>query len=141
MNQEIISRYIGQPSSLPAELRRALIHAWNGQPVQLYALTDLDHTLKLRESWIALGAEHVAVARPGPNRSWEIESVERSRIRGLRDVPGLSAHTLLILGDDGAAPLIVVRYTQRQRAAVENIRFVLDEALTGRSVPLEDADR
>ena len=56
-------------------------------------------------------------------------------------MPGLSANTLLILGDEGEAPLAVVRYTQRQRAAVENIRFVLDEALTGRSVPLDDADR
>ena len=34
-----------------------------------------------------------------------------------------------------------MRYTNRQRAAVENIRFVLDEALTGRSVTLDDGDR
>jgi ATP-binding cassette subfamily B protein len=141
MNQEIITRYIGQPARLPDALRSALAHAWNGQPVQLYALADLDHTLNLRESWLALGASHVALARLSANGAWEIESVERSRVRSLRDVPGLSANTLLILGEEGAAPLIVVRYTQRQRAAVENIRFVLDEALTGRSVTLDDADR
>ena len=141
MNQEIISRYIGQPSKLPAELRAALHRAWDGQPVQLYALADLDHTLKLGESWLALGASHIAVARPANGGTWTVESIERSRIRALRDVPGLSANTLLILGDEGEAPLAVVRYTQRQRAAVENIRFVLDEALTGRSVPLDDADR
>jgi ATP-binding cassette subfamily B protein len=119
-------------------LRDALARAWDGQPIHLYALADLDETLKLSESWIALGASHVAVARRHSG-SWQIASVERSRIRAIRDVPGLSANTLLILGDDNA-PLIVVRYTQRQRAAVENIRFVLDEALTGRSVALEDAD-
>jgi len=141
MNREIISRYIGQPESLPHDLRAALARAWNGQPVQLYALADLDHTLKLEQQWLALGASHVAVARLGSNGTWEIESVDRARIRSLRDVPGLSANTLLILGDEGAAPLLVVRYTQRQRAAVENIRFVLDEALTGRSVTLDDADR
>ena len=141
MNQEIITRYIGQPARLPDALRSALAQAWNGQPVHLYALADLDHTLHLRESWLALGASHVAVARLASNGAWEIESVERSRVRSLRDVPGLSANTLLILGEEGAAPLIVVRYTQRQRAAVENIRFVLDEALTGRSVTLDDADR
>lgn len=141
MNREIISRYIGQPASLPNDLRAALARAWNGEPVQLYALADLDHTLKLEQHWLALGASQVAIARPASNRAWEIESVERSRVRSLRDVPGLSANTLLILGDDGAAPLLVVRYTQRQRAAVENIRFVLDEALTGRSVTLDDADR
>ena len=44
-------------------------------------------------------------------------------------VPGIGATT----DSDADTPLIVVRYTQRQRAAFENIRFVLDEALTGRS--------
>jgi len=141
MNQEIISRYIGQPASLPSDVRAALERAWDGRQIQLYALADLDHTLTLRESWLALGASHGAVARPAPNGSWDVESVERERIRSLRDVPGLSANTLLILGDEGEAPLLVVRYTNRQRAAVENIRFVLDEALTGRSVTLDDADR
>jgi len=145
MNHEIISRYIGQPASIPAELRAALERAWGGQPVQLYALADLDHRLKLGESWLVLGAEHIAVARPNANADsasgpWDIESVPRERVRQVRDVAGLSANTLLILGDS-ETPLIVVRYTQRQRAAVENIRFVLDEALTGRSVALDDADR
>ncbi len=149
MNHEIITRYIGQPASLPGDLRMTLERLWGGLPVQLYALADLDSRLKLRESWIVLGAAHVAVARPDASGTsdahpvsgaWDIESVPRSRIRAIRDVAGLSANTLLILGD-GDAPLIVVRYTQRQRAAVENIRFVLEEALTGRSVALDDADR
>ena len=140
MNQEIIARYIGQPASLPGDLRAALEHAW-GQPIQLYALADLDASLKLGESWLALGASQVALARRRQGGAWDIESVERSRVRSLRDVPGLSANTLLILGDEGNAPLIVVRYTQRQRAAMENLRFVLDEALIGRSVTLDDADR
>ena len=139
MNHEIISRYIGQPARLPNELRDALGREWDGQPIHLYALVDLDEALKLNESWIALGANHVAVAR-GRDGAWQIDSVERSQVRSIRDVPGLSANTLLILGDDNS-PLIVVRYTHRQRAAVENIRFVLDEALTGRSVALDDADR
>jgi ATP-binding cassette subfamily B protein len=138
MNHEIISRYIRQPARLPDALRDALAREWDGQPIQLYALVDLDEALKLHESWLALGAKHVAVARK-QGGAWHIDSVERSDVRAIRDVPGLSANTLLILGDDNA-PLIVVRYTQRQRAAVENIRFVLDEALTGRSVALDDAD-
>ena len=141
MNQEIITRYIGQPARLPDALRSALARVWNGDPIQLYALADLDPSLNLHESWLALGASYVAIARQGLGGAWDVESVDRSRVRSLRDVPGLSANTLLILGDEGAVPLLVVRYTQRQRAAVENIRFVLDEALTGRSVTLDDADR
>ena len=141
MNQEIIARYIGQPASLPGDVRAALEHAWDGQPIQLYALADLDASLQLGESWLALGASHIALARRRHGGDWDIESVERSRVRSLRDVPGLSANTLLMLGDEGNAPLIVVRYTQRQRAAMENLRFVLDEALIGRSVTLDDANR
>src|SRR5690349_357705 len=111
MNQEIITRYIGQPARLPDALRSALARAWDGDPIQLYALADLDPSLNLRESWLALGARHVAVARPSLDGAWDIESVERSRVRSLRDVPGMSANTLLILGDEGAVPLIVARYT------------------------------
>src|SRR5439155_3266292 len=57
--------------------------------------------------------------------------------------PGLSANTLLVLGEPNEDPLALVRYTQRQRGAFENIRFVLEEALAGRVVTpaAADADR
>ncbi len=149
-DQEILDRYIHQPPRLPAELRAAIERVWGNEPVQLYALADLDHTLRLGESWLALGATQVAVARRDERRGndarrgnseWDVHSIERSRIEAVRDVPGLSANTLLLLGAPGDPPLAIVRYTQRQRGAVENIRFVLDEALSGRVVPPGDADR
>ena len=143
MNQdhEIISRYIGQPARLPTELRARIEREWGNQPVQLYALADLDHALRLHESWVALGPRHVAVARPAPGGAWQVQSVERARIRAVQEAPGLSANTLLLLSVPDDPPLAVVRYTQRQRGAFENIRFVLDEALEGRTVEPDDADR
>ena len=39
---EIIRRYTDQPDRLPAELRRRIEQRWGGDPVQLYALADLD---------------------------------------------------------------------------------------------------
>jgi ATP-binding cassette subfamily B protein len=140
-DQEIISRYIGQPARLPAELRARIEREWGNQPVQLYALADLDHGLKLHESWLALGPRHVALARPAADGAWHVHSVERARIRAVQEAPGLSANTLLLLSVPDDPPLAVVRYTQRQRGAFENIRFVLDEALEGRTVESEDADR
>ncbi|HTE46268.1 MAG TPA: ABC transporter ATP-binding protein [Gemmatimonadaceae bacterium] len=134
MNQEIITRYIGQPSRLPSELRACIERDWGGRPVQLYAFADLDHTLKLSESWLALGSEHVAIARPITDGVWDVQSVERARICAVRESPGLSANTLILLGAPGDPPLVVMRYTQRQRGAFENIRFVLDEAISGRAV-------
>ena len=140
-DQEIISRYIGQPARLPAELRARIEREWGNQPVQLYALADLDHGHRLHESWVALGPRHVAVARPASEGAWSVHSVERARIQAVQEAPGLSANALHLLGAPDDPPLAVVRYTQRQRGAFENIRFVLDEALEGRAVEPTDADR
>jgi ATP-binding cassette, subfamily B, bacterial len=140
-DQEIISRYIGQPERLPGELRARIERDWGGEPVQLYALADLDHALRLKESWLALGPRHVALVRHTGDGAWDVQSVERTRIRSIKEAPGLSANTLLLLGLPDDPPLLVVRYTQRQRGTFENIRFVLDEALAGRTVTsADDAD-
>jgi ATP-binding cassette subfamily B protein len=139
LDHHIIARYLDQPSRLPAELRRQIEAAWDGAPVQLYALADLDHSLRLAEEWVALGAGHVAVARRA-GEAWDVRHVERARITAVREAPGLSATTLTILGAPGDPPLAVLRYTHRQRRAVENLRFVLDEQLAGRTIASADAD-
>src|SRR5438309_4315213 len=135
LDAEIVARYTDQPPRLPAELRRKVEASWHGAPVQLYALADLDHALRLTQVWVALGPAHVAVARPvDRGGAWEIESVERARIEAVREAPGLSASTLTLLGRPGDPPLAVVRYSHRQRRAFENLKFVLEEALEGRAV-------
>ena len=65
LDEQIVTRYTSQPSRLPAELRRRLETAWDG-PVVLYALADLDPSLRLAETWVALGTAEVAVARLRP---------------------------------------------------------------------------
>jgi len=135
-NRDIISRYTGQPTVLPPEIRLRIEMAFGGAPVQLYALADLDASLKLTESWLALGPDHVALTRGD-----DITVIERARISAVHESPGLSVTTLSILGGLDDPPLAVVRFTHRQRGAVENIRFVLEEALEGRTPPTGDADR
>ncbi len=139
LNQDIVARYTGQPARLPAELRRSLEAAMGGDPVQLYAFADLDHALQLTEAWLTLGPRHVALARRA-GEGWDIRLCERSCITAVRESPGLSAGTLTILGAAGDPPLLVVRYTTRQRGAIENIRFVLEEVLEGRAVPPVEPD-
>ena len=142
LDDQIIARYLEQPLRLPADLRRQIEAGWDGAPVQLYALADLDQALRLVESWVALGPRHVAVARRALDQTsgaWTIESVERARIEAVREAPGLSANTLTLLGAPGA--LALVRYTHRQRRAFENIRFVLEEQLEGREIASVDPDR
>jgi ATP-binding cassette subfamily B protein len=128
---------------LPTELRARIELSWDAEPIQLYALADLDHALVLGETWMALGNRFVSVARKASTGAWEIETVDRRLIRGVQLSPGLSANTLLLVGEPNEPPLATVRYTQRQRGAFENIRFVLDESLAGRAVQPapEEADR
>src|SRR2546426_4198137 len=141
LDTEIVARYTDQPPRLPAELRRLIEASWHGAPVQLYALADLDHALRLTQVWVALGPGHLAVARPVDlTETWEIETVERARIQAVREAPGLSASTLTLLGRPGDPPLAVLRYSHRQRRAFENLKFVLEEALEGRPVAPPDAD-
>jgi len=142
LDDHIIARYTAQPSRLPPELRRQIEHAWDGAPVQLYALADLDQGLRLAESWLALGPRHFAVAKRA-GHGWEIRTVERTAVQAVREAPGLSANTLTVLGEPGEPALALLRYTHRQRRAFENIRFVLEEQIAGheRDVPSVDADR
>ncbi|HEX9886027.1 MAG TPA: ABC transporter transmembrane domain-containing protein, partial [Longimicrobiales bacterium] len=139
VDRDIIARYTDQPARMPADTRRAVERAWGGRPVQLYALADLDAGLRLTEVWLALGEESVALARRHEG-DWVVESFPRRRLTAVRETPGLSGSTLTFLGEPDAPALAVVRYTHRQRRAVENVRFVLEQELEGMSVPAADAD-
>jgi hypothetical protein len=75
MDQQIITRYLGQPGQLPADLRAQIEDAFGGDPVQLYAFADLDHALQLRESWFALGPRHVAMVRRDVTDRWDVVTV------------------------------------------------------------------
>src|SRR5690242_554219 len=138
-NRAIVERYLEQPTRLPAELRREVEALWDGAPVQLYALADLDHTHQLAETWVLLGPTHLATARRSGER-WEVESVWRSRVQAVVEAPGLSATTLTVLGRPGDPALVVARYSHRQRRAFENLKFVLEEAIEGRRVTPSDGD-
>lgn len=150
MDREIVARYTNQPGRMPAGARAAIETAWSGAPVQLYALADLDVRLRLSETWVALGPEHLAVARqraaghdprdenaPG---AWEIRSVPRSAIKAVSESPGLSGTVLSFLAEPDEPPLVTVRYTHRQRRAMENLRFVVEEQLRGRRIESAEPD-
>ena len=139
LDHNLITRYTGQPSRLPADVRVRIEELWQGEPVQLYALADLDASFTLTESWVALGPSRVAILIPTPVDAWEIIDLPRARLSRVTESPGLSATTLSFVGE--ASPLATVRYTHRQRRAFENIRFVLEEEIAGRRVPVADGDR
>ncbi len=88
----------------------------------------------------ALGPTRVAIAKARDGEGWGVYSFERSRVKQVRDAPGLSANVLSFLGAPDEPALAVLRYTHRQQRAMENIKFVLREQLDGRAVVSDDAD-
>ena len=139
-DQEIVARYTDQPTSMPADLRAQIEASWGNEPVQLYALADLDASMRIHRQWVALGPTRVAIAKARDGDGWDIYSFERSRVKQVRDAPGLSASVLSFLGALDEPALAVLRYTHRQRRAMENIKFVLREQVEGRAVVSDDGD-
>jgi ATP-binding cassette subfamily B protein len=138
-DREIIDRYTDQPSRLPVALRAEIERSTGGRPVQLYCLVDLDSSLNLAESWLALGPEQIVVARRG-DAGWDLLHIDRSTIREVRELRGMSCHVLTLLGPPGDPPLAVLRYTHRQRRAAEAIRFVLQQSIAERAVTLPEGE-
>lgn len=198
IDDRIIRRYTDQPSALPAEIRARIEQSWGGAPIHLYALADLDGSLRLAWTWVVLGPTHVAIvalrerpestpagltraagtsARTPPAKAASVEprtanrepraatpteggegdatgrvgsppgtdcqitTFERARITSVHEARGLTATQLTFVGEPGDPPLAQLRYTNRQRPAFENLRFVIEEQLEGRTVSPTDADR
>ena len=96
MDREIVARYTNQPGRMPARARAAIETAWSGAPVQLYALADLDAGLRLSETWVALGPEHLAVARRGAGGAGAstVRDQGGPRIAGPVEIIGQMARTM-----------------------------------------------
>lgn len=137
----IIERYTDQPARMPAEVRRRIEDRWDGEPVQLYAMADLDEAMALTERWFAVGPSRGATAIRRSDGSWRIDSFERRDVEAVREIPGLSSTVLLVLGPAGERPLASLRYTHRQRRAMENLRFVLEAGVErAATVPRADGE-
>ena len=140
-DREIIDRYTDQPSRLPPRLRAGIEEDFQGRPVQLYAMADLDASLRLAATWVALGPERVALAREEggtPIRSSAASRAEPSatcdwiRVSPAARSPFSAIRT--------SPPWRGVRFTHRQRRAMENIQFVIEQQLAGRDVPAQEPD-
>jgi ATP-binding cassette, subfamily B, bacterial len=140
-NSEIIKKYTDQPATMPKEIRDEIESSWKGQPVQLYALADLDSSLNLTQTWVALGPQELVIVYPSNGNGREkIKSFPRSQIKALREIPGLSCTILTLLGETDQPALAILRYTHRQRRAIENIKYILEQQIQGTMVTPNDAD-
>lgn len=126
LDRSIIDTYTDQPCRLPETIRTEVERLWEGQPVQLYALADLDAGLSLDPTWVVLGPKQVVLVQ-GENGNATYHRIDRARVREVRETTALSCHVLTLVPGPDEAPLAVLRYTHRQRRAMDNIRVVLEQ--------------
>lgn len=112
---ELISRYLDQQARLPRDIRNRVETLWQKRPVLIYALADLDKDMHLTSRWVVLGATHLAIVLTA-DHSGETSSINigLSKIRTIRETPGLSCTQLSLLGEENTPPLTVLSYTHRQ---------------------------
>ncbi len=142
-NRRIIGRYGDQPEAMPAAARERFEAAWQGRPVQLYALADLDDSMRLARVWLALGPEQVGLLEENADgRFGEVQTIARTKIKHVREIPSISCATVLLMGQPDQPALAVLRYSFRQQAAMGPILFILRQQTEGNAlrVPEDQAD-
>lgn len=122
-NTERIQHYMAQPEALPGEILQIVSDSSDDARILLYGLADLDDDLQQHETWVVLTANHIFIV-DGPSHSIR-HRVDRSLVLRVDGITGMSCGQLLLLGADDA-PLAHVRYSHRQRHAMEGIRYLLE---------------
>ena len=91
-------------------------------------MADLDARMRLAEAWLVVGPDRVAVVRRASG-TLELQQFDRDRVRAVRDAPGLSGSVVTLLAEPDEPALARVRFTHRQRRAMENVKFILEDGV------------
>jgi len=138
---QIFDRYLDQPPTLPTAVRRRVEQACQGEIIQLYALADLDASLRLCQIWVTLTANYLGVIRVADRHVDEhIRVVPRGRLDKIIEQPGLSCTVIHLLERAEEHPFVTIRYTHRQRGAIGHLLYVLDQQLNGRTLEFTPSD-
>ena len=141
-NIEMITRYTDQPVRMPNDVRKQIETLWKGEKIQLYAMADLDDSMKFVCKWIALGSSKIAIIEPSNNcGDVNINIFQRSQVKAIWETPGLSCTILTLLADNNQPALATLRYTNRQRKAMENIKFILQQKVDADEVQQHQPDK
>jgi ATP-binding cassette subfamily B protein len=138
---QIFDRYLDQPQTLPGAVRSRVEQACEGEVIQLYALADLDTSLRLCQIWVTLTTNHLAVIRVADRYVDEqMKVVPRARLAKIVEQPGLSCTVVHLLVRDEEHPSTTVRYSHRQRGAIGHLLYVLYQQLNGRPLEFTPSD-
>lgn len=130
-SQLVLETYTDQPARLPDAVRARALAALDGGPILLYALCDLDSSMRLVEEWVVLGRDKLLIVR-GQTGSLIVNEIDRFAITAVKESTALSGSSIALEGNSGSAALAILRHTRRQQQAVGNLVFALKQALEKR---------
>lgn len=119
---KFIQRYLGQGEKLPASVRE-LIGKLSGGTIQLYALVDLNASLKFSETWIVVTEQKLYIALERAGEALIEKEFELSRIAQVREVRSLSCTSLTFIEAHDLPSLAQVTYTHRQKIIMGHIKY------------------
>ena len=136
LNRTRLQRYTGQAASLPESVRQVVAELSGGEAIILYGLADLDGNLQHVERWVALthGWCIVAALADGSTPT----SFPRGAVHSATLSVGLSCNQLALRAKGDGSPLAMLRFSHRQRPAMENLKYLLDNPEV--DTPGHDAD-
>lgn len=125
-NRRLIERYLDQPEALPPDIRAMVEGGPDRDAVQYYALADLDSRLHITAEWLIVTDRTLSLFREGVDGTWERTRIDRTSVDGVHERPGLSCRVITFIAKD-ASPLLTIRFTHRQRKAMEIVKFILEQ--------------
>jgi ATP-binding cassette, subfamily B, bacterial len=139
--KQIFERYFDQPMMLPRGLRQRIEKACGGAAVEIYAMADLDASMKLCQVWLCLTRNEIIIARPASQHSDETIRIERrSSLQKINEVHGMSCTTVHLFNKLDEHPFATIRYSHRQRRAIGHVLFFLQQQLEGQSLAARHDD-
>jgi len=131
-----LRRYTRQPAALPPEIADRIAEATDKEPILVYGFADLDEALQNAEAWLGLTRHWCFYAPPDGGapavfRRGDVDRVELST--------GLSCNSLALRRAGEGPAWAEVRFSQRQRPAMEGIKYLLEHPEANPPGPSPDA--
>lgn len=120
--KKFIKRYLGQKDSLSAQCKE-MIDKLNGGKIILYALVDLDESLKFCENWLVITEKKFFLVAERAHEAIVLKEFDLSKIAEVREVRSLSCTSLTFIEAHDKLALAKVNFTHRQKIIMGHIKY------------------
>lgn len=120
--KKFIERYLGQKDSLSQEAK-SLVEKANAGEIILYALVDLDESLKFCENWLVITEEKLFLIAERHESALILKDFSLERVAEVREVRSLSCTSLTFIEAHDKKALAKINFTHRQKIIMGHIKY------------------